>query len=272
MRKQCGCLLCPRVGGSFPQSPQKNKARCWKNSILAPAFSVLPAVAWKDSLKARKKPKGAPVLPTDPPAWCHQGPSPCPLSASSLLLPTTQIFQGRKLMNIYKVLAVREIKKKKHLKFMKLDPSINNRPVAGGVPPSPTEGVKFSTRSSGASQSCPSLNTCVHKHTELHCEYTVLYACRCMWCIHACIGVYTSTQSQRRTLGSLSVTLFFLLLERDGARLAVSTPKPPPLPRLCFPQHCNYSNPCPISTGVLRIRTQVLMLVQQKPLSSDPSP
>ena len=42
-------------------------------------------------------------------------------------------------MNIYKGLAVREIKKKKkHLEFMNQDPSINNRPVTGGALPSPT--------------------------------------------------------------------------------------------------------------------------------------
>lgn len=132
-------------------------------------------------------------------------------------------------MNIYKVLAVREIKKKKHLKFMKLDPSINNRPVAGGIPPSPTEGIKFSTRSSGASQSCPSMNTHVHKHTELHCEYTVLYACRCMWCMHACIGVCTSTQRPEKNTGGPSQSLSFSYSWKEtGARLAVSTPKVPP--------------------------------------------
>ena len=42
-------------------------------------------------------------------------------------------------MNIYKGLAVREIKKKKkHSEFMNQDPSINNRPVTGGALPSPT--------------------------------------------------------------------------------------------------------------------------------------
>ena len=42
-------------------------------------------------------------------------------------------------MNIYRGLAVREIKKKKkHSEFMNQDPSINNRPVADGVLPSPT--------------------------------------------------------------------------------------------------------------------------------------
>lgn len=144
----------------------------------------------------KKNPKGPPFSPLTHPPDATRDPLLALSLPAPLLLATTQIFQGKKLMNIYKVLAVREIKKK-HLKFMKLDPSINNRPVAGGVTPSPTEGFKFSTRSSEASQSCPSMNTRVHKHTELRCEYTVLYACTCMLCIHACIGVYTSTSTQR---------------------------------------------------------------------------
>lgn len=145
-------------------------------------------------------------------------------------------------MNIYKVLAVREIKKK-HLKFMKLDPSINNRSVAGGVPPSPTEGIKFSTRSSGASQSCPSMNTRVHKHTELHCEYTVLDVCRCMWCIHACIGVYTSTQSQRRTL---AVPLSHSLFPTPGKRRVLSWPSVhPKVLRSLLPTALQLQQPMP---------------------------
>lgn len=181
----------------FHSHHRRIKSDAGRTPSWRPAFSVLPAVAWKDSLKARKKnPKGPPLSPLTHPPDATRDPLLALSLPAPLLLATTQIFQGKKLMNIYKVLAVREIKKK-HLKFMKLDPSINNRPVAGGVTPSPTEGFKFSTRSSEASQSCPSMNTRVHKHTELHCEYTVLYACMCMWCIHVCIGVYTSTSTQR---------------------------------------------------------------------------
>lgn len=202
LKKQCGHLLCPGAGDSFLRSPGKNTPNTRRTLSWKPAFPSLPAVAWDDSLEERKeKPKGTSFLPAGSPAWCHQGPSPYLSLPASLPLPATQIFQGRKFMNIYKVLAVREIKKN-HLKCMKLDPSINNRPMAGRVPPSPTEGFKFSTRSSGASQSCSSMNTRVHRHTELRYEYTVY---TCMWYTPVCIGVTHphTYRGQGRTLGVL---------------------------------------------------------------------
>lgn len=66
-------------------------------------------------------------------------------------------------MNIYRGLAVREIKKKKkHLEFMNQDPSINNRPVADGVLPSPTTFLQVQF------QPCPSLPELPHTHTRVH--------------------------------------------------------------------------------------------------------
>ena len=65
-------------------------------------------------------------------------------------------------MNIYRGLAVREIKKKKHLEFINQDPSINNRPVADGVLPSPTTFLQVQF------QPCPSLPELPHTHTRVH--------------------------------------------------------------------------------------------------------
>lgn len=66
-------------------------------------------------------------------------------------------------MNIYRALAVREIKKKKK-EFMNQDTSINNRPVADGVLPSPPpHSFNFGSSPIQASQNYP-----VHVHTRAH--------------------------------------------------------------------------------------------------------
>ena len=147
--------------------------------------------------------------------------------------------------------------------------------MAGGVPPSPTEGFEFSTRSRGVSQSCPSMNTCVHKHTELHCEYTVLYACMCdvCKCVYEC--THPCTHRSQRTEFSISL-LETRSFTETGARLGQHPPHTTHTHThththrssgLCLPQCWGNRNPC----SGLELRS--LCLHNKSPyLDSSPDP
>lgn len=74
-------------------------------------------------------------------------------------------------MNIYRALAVREIKKKKE--FMNQDTSINNRPVADGVLPSPTTFLVPSK----PRRTTLCMITHVHAHTCTHAAWLWLHEC-----------------------------------------------------------------------------------------------
>lgn len=88
--------------------PDAGRTPSWR-----PAFSIAPAVVGRTDLRREKNPQGPPFSPLAHPPEATRDPLLALSLPALLLLPTTQIFQGRKLMNIYKVLAVREIKKKK---------------------------------------------------------------------------------------------------------------------------------------------------------------
>lgn len=104
-------------------------------------------------------------------------------------------------MNIYRDLAVREIKKKKHSEFMNRDPSINNRPVAGGVLPSPTTFLQLQLQPIQAFQRCLSpLHTHslamnariphppVHCHTHVHTYTRIPTQLRTQTHVRTCLG------------------------------------------------------------------------------------
>lgn len=145
--------------------------------------------------------------------------------------------------------------------------------MADGVPPSPTEGFEFSTRPSGVSQSCPSANTCVHGHTELHCEYTVLYACMCD--VYTCVyrSAHTHVHTEAREHWGPAPSLSSLLLETRSFTEMSQAGSSTPTPHLCLRVSASHSagvTGTQCLHGCLGFELRSLRLPQ--PLPSHPSP
>lgn len=195
LRSRVDTFSAPEWAVFFHSHQGRIKPDAGRTPSWPPAFSISPAAAWKESLEEREQTQRDPRSPH----WFTRLMPPGTLSLPSIgqppFLPTTQIFQGRKLMNIYKGLAVREIKKK-HLKFMKLDLCINNRPWLMGYLPHLLR-ASSSVPDLVESHRAVPLRTHVCTDTQSFTVNTQFCMHVCVMYTHVCIGVHTPMSTQK---------------------------------------------------------------------------